>query len=56
VKIEFSGRNETEPSDKHIIRPYLAQEARQSGELAKAWLYQDGVETKVNPDTLLAEN
>jgi hypothetical protein len=27
VKIELSGRNETEPSDEHIIRPYLAQEA-----------------------------
>jgi len=28
----------------------------QSGELAKSWLYQHGVETKVNPDTLLPED
>jgi hypothetical protein len=26
VKIELSGRNETEPSEKHTIRPYLAEQ------------------------------
>jgi hypothetical protein len=28
VKIELSGRNETEPSEKHTIRPYLAEKAK----------------------------
>jgi hypothetical protein len=26
VKIELSGRNETEPSEKHVVRPYLADQ------------------------------